>query len=42
LKERGHTVVHIVDDKKSYEHSGGKSKDVDRKLDEFFEKDEVD
>ncbi|MGC9444962.1 MAG: DUF488 family protein, partial [Candidatus Methanospirareceae archaeon] len=24
LQERGHTVVHIVDDKKSSEHSGGK------------------
>ena len=42
LKDQGHTVVHIVDDKKSYEHSGGKGKDVDRKLTEFLGEDEVD
>ena len=42
LKERGHAVVHIVDDKRSYEHRGGKDKGVDRKLDEFLEADEVD
>ena len=36
LTQRGHTVIHIVDDKKSYEHSGKDDKGVDRKLDEFF------
>jgi uncharacterized protein (DUF488 family) len=37
LKERGHTVLHIIDEKKSYEHKGKDDKDVDRKLDEFLE-----
>ncbi len=38
LTLRGHTVVHIVDDKRSYEHKGKDDKEVDRKLDEFLEK----
>lgn len=37
LTERGHTVVHIVDDKKSYEHKGLINTTVDRKLDEFLD-----
>ena len=37
LKERGHTVVHIIDDKKSYEHKGKDDKSADRKLDEFLQ-----
>jgi uncharacterized protein (DUF488 family) len=36
LNERGHTVIHIIDDKKSYEHRGKDDKEVDRKLDEFL------
>jgi len=42
LKERGHTVLHIVDDRTSYEHSGGKGKDIDRKLTEFLGEDKFD
>jgi uncharacterized protein (DUF488 family) len=38
LKERGHTVIHIVDDKRSYEHTGKDDKEVDRKLDEFIDR----
>ena len=37
LTQRGHTVIHIVDDKKSYEHRVKGDKEVDRKLDEFLE-----
>jgi uncharacterized protein (DUF488 family) len=37
LTQRGHTVVHIVDDKRSYEHKGKDDKEVDRKLDEFLD-----
>ena len=37
LTQRGHTVIHIVDDKKSYEHRRKDDKGVDRKLDEFLE-----
>jgi uncharacterized protein (DUF488 family) len=37
LTQRGHTVVHIVDNKKSYEHPGLTGATADRKLDEFFE-----
>jgi uncharacterized protein (DUF488 family) len=37
LKEREHTVLHIIDNKKSYEHKGKDDKGVDRKLDEFLE-----
>ena len=40
LTQRGHTVIHIVDDKKSYEHKGKDDKGMDRKLDEFFKGDE--
>jgi len=38
LKQRGHTVLHILDDKKSYEHKyrGKDDKSADRKLDEFL------
>jgi uncharacterized protein (DUF488 family) len=36
LTQRGHTVIHIVDDKKSDEHKGKDDKEVDRKLDEFL------
>jgi uncharacterized protein (DUF488 family) len=39
LKERGHTVIHILDDKKSCEHKGKGDKDVDMKLDEFLDGD---
>jgi uncharacterized protein (DUF488 family) len=37
LKERGHTVIHIVDHKKSCEHKGKDDKGTNRKLDEFLE-----
>jgi len=37
LTQRGHTVIHIIDDKKSCEHKGKDDKEVDRKLDEFLE-----
>lgn len=38
LTQRGHTVIHIVDDKKSYEHRGLTETTADRKLDEFLGK----
>lgn len=37
LKDRGHTVIHIIDDKKSYEHRGLTDTTADRTLDEFLE-----
>jgi len=41
LKERGHTVLHIIDEKRSYEHRGRVREDTAaiKTLDEFLEKD---
>jgi uncharacterized protein (DUF488 family) len=40
LKERGHIVIHIIDDTRSYEHKGVRDTTADRTLDEFLEADE--
>jgi uncharacterized protein (DUF488 family) len=39
LKERGHTVLHIIDEKRSYEHKVKEEKHERMTLDAFFEKD---
>jgi uncharacterized protein (DUF488 family) len=40
LKERGHTILHIIDEKRSYEHKGSVREDTAaiKTLDEFLEK----
>jgi uncharacterized protein (DUF488 family) len=40
LHERGHIVIHILDDTRSYEHQGVRATTADRTLDEFLEADE--
>jgi uncharacterized protein (DUF488 family) len=36
LKQRGHVVIHIIDDKRSYEHKGRNDKHKSKTLDEFL------
>lgn len=38
LKQRGHTVLHIIDEKRSDEHRGKNDKSAIKTLDEFLEK----
>jgi uncharacterized protein (DUF488 family) len=38
LTQRGHTVLHIIDEKRSYEHRGKNDKFAIKTLDEFLEK----
>ncbi|MDI6811229.1 MAG: DUF488 domain-containing protein [archaeon] len=38
LKQRGHTVLHIIDEKRSYEHRGREDKHESMTLDEFLER----
>ena len=37
LKQRGHTVLHIIDEKRSYEHKGKDDKSAIKTLDEFLD-----
>ncbi len=36
LKLRGHVVIHIIDEKRSYEHKGRNNKQKSRTLDDFL------
>ena len=38
LKQRGHTILHIIDEKRSYEHKGRDDTEAIKTLDAFFEK----